>query len=336
MTEDPLANARIFFLGAGFSAGAGVPLTNALLPQAARLFRLEAPGLYERVKGYADDVDVNLDGAPNAEEFARFCTYLDFVELREHGGGERWSREGCRERVALKFFLAKAIAMATPAASDLPACYLSFAAGLRATDVVLTFNWDVLLEKALVRVGMPYSYSSTDPMEKLWVVKLHGSVNWIEGRPSATRPDARSYAYQPIGFAGGMIDTEVFASGVLNDASAWTQPVCLVDEVKPLLVLPGYGKAVDVRLLAPLWYQPEFLSYRRGGISIVGLSVAQDDYIVESLFRYLFRGYLNTSRVRVLNPDAAVGEKFRSLAGGPLDFSAERFNEDTVSYALHD
>lgn len=157
MAQDTLANAKVFFLGAGFSAGANIPLTNILLPKAARLFRMEAPGIFERLNNYANDLDIDLDGAPDAVEFARLCTYLDFVELREHGGGERWSREGSRERVALKFFLAKAIATATPAASDLPACYLSFAEGLRPFDVVVTFNWDVLLEKALAHIRMPYS-----------------------------------------------------------------------------------------------------------------------------------------------------------------------------------
>jgi hypothetical protein len=133
-----------------------------------------------------------------------------------------------------------------------------------------------------------------------------------------------------------MIETEVFTSDILENESEWARPTCLVDEVKPLIVLPGYGKGLDVRLLASLWYRPEFLSFRRGGISIVGLSVAQDDYIVESLFRYLFRRAFDTSMVRVLNPDPAVGEKFKALAGGTtLDFFAEKFTEATVDFALH-
>lgn len=74
---------RIFFLGAGFSAGAGIPLTNALLPKASKLFSNEANGLFQRVCNYASQVDVDLLGTPDAEDFARLCTHLEFIELRE-------------------------------------------------------------------------------------------------------------------------------------------------------------------------------------------------------------------------------------------------------------
>jgi hypothetical protein len=71
-TSTKLEDGRIFFLGAGFSAGAGVPLTSALLPAAISLFRAEAGGLLQRLENYANDVGVDLNGAPDAEDFARF------------------------------------------------------------------------------------------------------------------------------------------------------------------------------------------------------------------------------------------------------------------------
>lgn len=154
-----LYEGRVFFLGAGFSAGAGVPLTQKLLPRALDFFRREGGGLYERVASYASDVDVDFSANPDAEDMARFCTYLDFIELRELGGGERWSSEGSRERVALKFFLAKAIATATPPAEKIPAYYIDFAKDLKVEDVIVTFNWDVLLERTLDYVGTSYSYT---------------------------------------------------------------------------------------------------------------------------------------------------------------------------------
>lgn len=99
-----IEDGRVFFLGAGFSASAGVPLTDSLLPKTLDLFRDECPGLYERVSGYAQDVDLNSAAHLSAEDFSSFSTYLDSVELREYGGSERWSEQGSRERLALKFF----------------------------------------------------------------------------------------------------------------------------------------------------------------------------------------------------------------------------------------
>jgi hypothetical protein len=325
---------RIFFLGAGFSAGAGVPLTNKLLPRAARIFQDEAPDLYDRVNGFARDVDVDLNDEPNAEQFSRLCNHLEFMELRERGGGERWSDQGSRERLALKFFLSKTIAIATPEATNLPTFYARFASDLRASDVVVTFNWDVLLEKTLSYAGVAYSYAWEE--DKTLILKLHGSVNWINGTPQTLVTSARSFSYHPIGYAGGMVENEVYFSEILHRPAEWAAARCLVDEVQPLIVLPGYGKAVDVRLLSAIWYRLEFLNVRRGGVSIIGMSVADDDYVIESLFRYLFRSIfdLNT-RVRILNPDESVGKKFRTIAPDmPLSFTPNTFSKETVDWAL--
>nr|WP_295889783.1 hypothetical protein [uncultured Devosia sp.] len=72
-------------------------------------------------------------------------------------------------------------------------------------------------------------------------------------------------------------------------------------------------------------------------MSIIGLSVADDDYIMDGLFRYLFRATFGPEReVTVINPDASVGRKFSALAGGELKlrFLCARFDQDTLSQAL--
>ncbi len=326
---------RIFFLGAGFSAAAGIPLTESLLPKAAELFNAEASGLFSRVATYADHVDVDLMGNPCAEDFARLCSYLDFVELREHGGGERWSNEGSRERMALKYYLAKAIANSIPADAFIPDCYLDFAKGLTKWDVIVTFNWDTLLERALRKVGLSFTYCFEE--NKLSVMKMHGSINWIQGNPDAMSESAPSFDYQPIGYATGMNEIEVSTSTELENSLSWNNTRCLTGEVKPLLVLPGYGKTVDLRLLTTLWYKPEFLGIRKGGISVIGLSVASDDYIVESLFRYLFRRILPRERaIRIVNPLQEVADKFRAMAPAQanIDFVQKKFDAHTVTEAL--
>lgn len=331
-----LERGRIFFLGAGFSAGAGLPLTNDLLPLAASLFRSEAPGLFERISWWADNVDVDLGGSPDAEQFARFCTYLDFMELREFAGGERWSSEGSRERVALKFFLAKAIALSTPDPASVPEYYHEFAKGLGPGDIVVTFNWDTLLESLLEHVGTRYSCSFTDTFDPVQVLKMHGSVNWIE-RPAPWRDKQKDFQYHPLGYGDGKGDREIYSSRILHHSDAWNECRVMTDGVWPLLVLPGYGKAVDARLLAPLWYRPEMLNMRHGGVSIIGLSVANDDYIMDGLFRYLFRStFAPEMPVTVINPDEGVGPRFQDIAGKELRvrFVCSRFDESSVSAGL--
>ena len=337
MTEpaSDIERGRVFFLGAGFSAGAGVPLTNVLLPKAAALFRDQASGLFERIGWWASDADVDLNGRPNAVDLARLCTQLDFMELREHGGGERWSVEGSQERLALKYFLAKAVATSTPHAAKLPAYYVEFAKSLIWSDVIVSFNWDTLVESLLDYAGVPYTF--TGEWGKVLILKLHGSVNWRQDQRRAMAGDAPKLNYRPIGYYNEQPESDIHWSDKLLTPEAWWESRSLVDEVRPMIVLPGYGKAVDVRLLSAIWYRPEFLNMRQGGISIIGLSVAEDDYIVEGLLRYLLRsGISEKTPVRVVNPDPAVGKKFANIAGSgrEISFFEERFSEQSLPGVL--
>lgn len=329
-----ITKGRIFFLGAGFSAGAGVPLTNTLLPKASQLFSYEANGLFQRVCDYANQVDVDLMGAPNAEDFAKLCTHLEFIELREYAGGERWSEDGSREKLALKFFLSKAIALNTPEDDSIPDCYLEFARSLTSDDIIVTFNWDLLLEKAIKKSGGEYCYNYEEG--KIHIVKLHGSINWINNEPRAMNRRKLDFNYRPLDFKDGLMENEVYSSDELHQKHQWETAQSLVDQVKPLIVLPGYGKAFDVRLLSILWYRLEFLNIRSGGVSIIGLNVSEDDFIVESLFRYLFRGvFSNDKTINIINPDPNVKDRFLEFSdGNEINFVEDRFSSNTLDSAL--
>src|SRR5216683_2566558 len=141
---------RIFILGAGFSAGAEIPMTSTLLEQAMMLFKIECPGVFERVREYAQTAFGLGDSEPNyrSVDFSELCTFLDYIELRESGGGENWSDHGCPERLALKHYMGKAITNMTHEPDKVPELYLTFAAQLPKTEVIITFNWDCLLENA--------------------------------------------------------------------------------------------------------------------------------------------------------------------------------------------
>ncbi|MFK5978289.1 MAG: hypothetical protein QM488_05320 [Rhizobiaceae bacterium] len=325
---------RIFVLGAGFSAGAGIPLTNVLLPEAARIFADEAEGLFQRVCYYADQIDVQLVGSPNAEDFTRLCTHLEFLELREYAGPKRWSNDGSREKLALKFFLSKAIALHTPEPCDVPDYYMKFAKSLTPDDVVVTFNWDLLLEKVIIKSGGQFSYSFE--VGKIHIIKLHGSINWINNEPRAMRGIRSDFDYQPLGLNGGLVKNEIFCSNLLSQVDQWHQAQALIGQVKPLIVLPGYGKGFDIRQLSALWYRLEFLAERTGGVSIIGLNVSHDDFIVESLFRYLFRGvFSDDEKISVLNPEPMVEQRFRDFSrGAEIEFFCEKFSQDTLEISL--
>lgn len=341
--EFRVRGSRTFILGAGFSAGAGIPLTGQLLSKAMELFAAECPGLYSRVEGYvrtAFSVSRHEQQAIDFAElgFSDLCTFIEYIELKEYGGGERWSDSGSREKLALKFYLAKAIALATPAAGEIPPLYLEFARQIRPSDLVITFNWDCLLEAALNAVNVPFRYQSlSDTPEptlagKLEITKLHGSINWRLGLPRGQA----EFRWRSFGFASGMMKTEVYCSGGVENRESWVNGEPL-GELEPLIVLPGYGKAIDVRHLAPLWYRPENGFGYTHDVNIVGLSLAPDDFFIRSFFLSClpflssFSG-LPERRIRIINPDVAVRANYRFLDNVKnVDFIFERFQSSHVS-----
>jgi len=283
--EEYVVKNRLFILGAGFSAEAKIPLTDELLKLAMGKMQVECSGIYERINSYAQSCFCCNNVDYSKVSLSDLCTFLEFVELREFGGGERWSDAGSREKLVLRFYLAKTIAERTPRENEIPEIYIKFAKQLHEKDIVITFNWDCLLEAALTHVGKEYSYSSFD-QEKINICKLHGSVNWIRNAPEALgKPIERNVLeWTPIGLANGMMPIDFYYSPWLIYFNDWKPFTGGLGQVKPFLVLPGYGKAFDVRALAVLWYKPEFAFSFTHDVYIIGMGLCHDDFFVKSFF----------------------------------------------------
>ena len=168
---------RLFFLGAGFSAAAGVPLTSELLDRAMKNLHKECPEMFSMLRSYAQAFFSYGDSEPDFSrvDFADFCTALEYVELRTWGGMKRWSDAGCKELLTFKYYLAKTLVELTPSGEVIPKLYREFARQLRSGDAVVTFNWDCLLEAALRVEGKAYSYNLDKEVK---IIKMHGSTNW--------------------------------------------------------------------------------------------------------------------------------------------------------------
>lgn len=286
---------RLFVLGAGFSESAGIPMTKSLLSGALEIMKEECPGIYQRIENRAHtcfENDLPLSGqCLDAAGFSKLSSFLHYIEMRNFGGGERWSDAGDRELLTLKYFISKRISQVTP--DTLPELYLKFAEQLDCYDHVMTFNWDCLLEKALQKIGKKYTYN---PFEVDWcnpenentvrVIKMHGSINWT--LPHGTQPDPR--IYKPIGFDPNFGLEPVFYSEVLMDSDTWQNNDWLMKTnaskflVQPFIILPGIGKSYEVRKLASFWDRPSGAFYSSRDVYIIGLSLCEDDFFVRFLF----------------------------------------------------
>ena len=329
---------RSFFLGAGFSAEAGIPLTATLLVEAMKKFEIECPDIFWRVNNYArectltpedDDVDYSK------VDFSELCTFLEFIELREYGGGERWKESGSKEKLNLRYYLAKTIVEAMPDDKSIPQIYIDFANELHNGDIVITFNWDPLLEVALNIVGKEYCYYYENS-ESITICKLHGSVNWRLGELNDYQTSPVDLSWKSLKFTEGMLETEMYYSDALNNYSVWNSEGGN-SQIEPFLVLPGYGKAFDVRSNAVLWYKPEFIFAFTHDVYIIGLSLAQDDFFIRSFFLSNLP-YLATStdsdarHIHIINPatDAKLNYDF-VLNVGNSTLHNENFSDKHIA-----
>lgn len=337
---DFVSKNRLFILGAGFSAGAGIPMIGTLLSEAMDIFKCESRELFERVNNHAkicfqkDYIDFN------AVDFARFCTFLEYIELREYGGGERFSDKGSREKIVFKYYLSKAIAMNTPDEDKIPKMYCEFAKQLRKYDIVITFNWDTLLETALKKVGKTYAYCGFEDKEAdVYIYKLHGSVNWRLGETLFFRKP--NLTWESLNFKTGMMDNEIYYCNDLLNKNTWSQ-YAPFSEVEPFIVLPGYGKGFDLRHIAPLWYKPENAFAYTKNIYIIGFGLADDDYFVRSLFTHnlpYVEDYCKdlNKNIYIINPDENVKNNFAFIDNSDyVKYIFEKFSMEHIEMMKED
>lgn len=300
-------------------------------------FAQECPGLFERVDAYAHECFQDYeDGCLDYSQvdFSELCTFLEYIELREYGGGERWKNEGSREKLALRFYLAKTIAENTPKIDNIPKIYLDFASQLHEHDIILSFNWDYLLEIALMKVGKTYTYNWNND-QAIKICKMHGSVNWCLNEPRYVGKRTNTLQWESLRFSEGMMADELFHTSTLLDYEAWHQ-FSPLGELEPFLVLPGYGKAFDVRFNAVLWYKPEAAFGFTHDVYIIGLSLAPDDFFIRSLFLSNLP-FIDTfssvegRKVFIINPDQNAKKNYEFvLSRGHAELINEKFTSEHI------
>ena len=126
----------------------------------------------------------------NFEDFMRFLDIEHFLGLR---GSDTWSEEGNEGTVVTKTLVGTILADRLAKLKEIPDLYLEFARRLQANDIVITFNYDTLLEQALDAVAKAYRLFPTrfksvheygaiggDDRDEVIVLKMHGSIDWFD------------------------------------------------------------------------------------------------------------------------------------------------------------
>ncbi len=270
--------------------------------------------LNDYIQYVADSEGVKLD--PDRINFEKFLSYLDVEFHLGLRGGDTWSSEGNETQVIVKTLIGQILTERAP--TTVPQLYQDFAKKLKPGDTVLTFNYDLLLEHALEKVGTPYRLfpdrfkevypeggGTTDferELSEVLILKLHGSLDWfskesyLRVEKEFRRLGAPGYPSDPIFDPTRGIGVRPLVEGPRpqNDPLKEVYRVTDVETLyknpplflqTPLLVPPSTSKILWFDRFKDFWWGMDGLGVLNRRLTIIGFSLAaHDDYARQIIY----------------------------------------------------
>jgi hypothetical protein len=321
----------VYVLGAGFSRPAGLPLACELWDDVRR----RALSLSGRAEYFREDLETYIeyrrrcDGKELAFEEVELEEFMSFLDIEFHlglRGKDTWSSDGNETQVVVKTLIGEILTERMPA--KIPELYRDFVRLLRPDDYILTFNYDVLLERALESAGVPFrlfpdrykpsptGYSSrmmtVDTSKKeVVVLKLHGSVDWFDrAQYSRLERDAADQGFAP---GSDLVFTEPsrFGAVPLLDGPRFPddplRQMYRVEDIQnlyrsgplfratPSLLNPSSMKILYSEMVRDFWWGLGRVGAMNFRMAVIGFSLPpQDEYARQVIYR-LVENYQNIS-----------------------------------------
>jgi len=219
-----------------------------------------------------------------------------------------------------------------------PELYLEFARRLQPHDIVITFNYDTLLESALDEVAKPYrlfpqrfntigEYGAIvgDDRDEVVILKVHGSIDWFDRRHF----ERRELTYQRQGVSPPsdiifshadelrlrpLVDGPRFDADPLrtvyrvgNLAALYNKPLMLL--ATPRMLPPSTAKILYANQIGDFWNGMNAGGALNFGMAIIGFSMPpQDEYARQIIYS------LVTNYQRLYWDETVLGKKKTPLA----------------------
>ncbi len=357
---------RILVLGAGFSRAAGLPLGRDLL----RLVLEEA--LSEDGANNAIEQDLaefrayktRCEGIEIAREdvdLEEFVGFLDVEHALRLSGSDTLTEDGNGTQLAIRRYIGVVLQTRTPTRMDLvPAVYRNLVSRLHTSDTIITFNYDILLERLLEHQGLPYRlfpnrYLDVHPThctvdnskDDLLLLKLHGSVDWFYRRQFDLGCEVLRATGQPGEPRNALFGERARFTPLVQGPRPYGEELSRIFRVNdpdrfyrelpsfeaPYLLAPSSAKALYVSPLRELWDGLGRVGGLNFGLSIIGFSLpSHDEYLRQMLYRiarnfqyfepnHTAGGRTKSKVVLVDRQDSAAGVATLKRRYGFLDWS---------------
>ena len=311
----------IFILGAGFSKPAGMPLGNELFKEVLK--RVKDTTLYENIlkkdiEHFLEYYNKLNDLSINEDEinFEQFISYLDIEHYLALRGSDSWSSEGNKSQIVIRNLIAKTLfeKMSSMDKKDF-ALYESFVEKLDPEDIIITFNYDTIIEECLERKNKPYRLfldrlSSVghhegiidSTSEEVILLKMHGSIDWFDIEKYDMSYNyfkqeeyfqlpkhtifSNQHIFRPMKIINGPYSEDSLLNRIygVKNLGKYFEKSNFVTE-SPLILSPSFNKIVYLNLLKEFWYSFYSAGPLNQKVVIVGFSLPKhDDYVKQPLF----------------------------------------------------
>lgn len=316
---------RIFIIGAGFSCPAGLPLASDLYKEVKKLIEKRHGCDTKFHRDLRNYIEYRISCGENLlneseVDLEEFLSYLDIEHYLGLRGSDTWSNEGNESQLMIRRAIGEVIHSRMPPADKLPDCYYRFVESLSPQDKVLTFNYDLILERAFEHVGKPYrlfpsrfkSVSNDmcivdNDIEEVALLKLHGSIDWFDNRQYL---EIKQYfANQGAGHldAHSVFDhSERYKLTAITDGPRPNKDLLLhIHRAKnidayyaydrnfgaPFMLAPSHVKFVYAESLLNFWRGMGQAGVYNLGISVIGFSLPMHDEYIRIVLYQMISNY---------------------------------------------
>jgi len=194
---------------------------------------------------------------------------------------------------------------------------------------IITFNYDMGLDYALYKSGVPLSYG-LDNAPGTPLLKLHGSLNWARCEVCGPTPWVLSdfftdFDWRPRSQSLGSATLTIGSR--LGDFQHHGKPVA----PEPVIVPPTWNKLQYHQALSPVWRRAAKELSEARNIFVIGYSLPPTDSFFRDFYGLGSVGSEILERFWVFNPLASsegVDERFRQLLGPGVVTSYKYFQTD--------
>lgn len=315
MAKSPARNRTVYFLGAGFSRAFHLPNTAELLTAVHALSSENAHwGVSRNITSRLKEAYRYFYPArgahftpPVGDFFTVLTTYQEVA-----GSGLPQGFSDTELLGDLKFALASILCARVKEIDERlanPHPFLDRA--LVPGTVIVTSNWDHLIERACLRRGLPYRLRWYGDESSITLLKLHGSVDWTT-KVQAKQPWGTKtyYRLEDLVRGDGGKHRQPTANIIArcHAAENWRRGYQRIKAAtqQPFMVTMARGKTDTLRPLREIWTDAYHVLSRASELHIVGYSLPDDDTEIRTLLRAgVCRGSADPA-VYALNPSPDV------------------------------